>query len=145
MVSLFQFLNHQITGGGLKVPDLTVPLLTRPVAARDHFRFRPLVVIETRDRGFDVEFRHGQRFISHPAGWKDFCRAQSRSSKDSFRFELIGMRNPGMQEKSRFMVSWVPYRNRVAGVWFRHEKPLRFRAGPAGGAAPSAPSGATSL
>jgi len=39
-----------------------------------------------------------------------------------------------MQEKSRFMVSWVPYRNRVAGVWFRQEKPLRFRAGPAGAA-----------
>ena len=45
-----------------------------------------------------------------------------------------------MQEKSRFMVSWVPYRNRVAGVWFRQEKPLRFRAGPAGAApAPSGP------
>ena len=65
-----------------------------------------------------------------------------------------------MQEKSRFMVLWVPYRNGslfrdsspvfapeattrqassptsitngFAGVWFRHEKPLRFRAGPAG-------------
>jgi hypothetical protein len=47
---------------------------------------------------------------------------------------LSGMRNPGMQEQSRFMVSWVPYRNRVAGVWFRQEKPLRFRAGPAGAA-----------
>ncbi len=35
-----------------------------------------------------------------------------------------------MQEKSRLMVSWVPYRNRVAGVWFRQEKPLRFRAIP---------------
>jgi len=39
-----------------------------------------------------------------------------------------------MQEKSRFMVSWVPYRNQVAGIWFRQEKPLRFRAGPAGAA-----------
>jgi len=60
-----------------------------------------------------------------------------------------------MQEKSRFMVSWVPYRNGdlfrdssrrlttsitngFAGVWFRQEKPLRFRAGPAG-AAPARP------
>jgi hypothetical protein len=47
---------------------------------------------------------------------------------------LSGIRNPGRQEKSRFMVSWVPYRNPVAGVWFRQEKPLRFRAGPAGAA-----------
>ena len=51
-----------------------------------------------------------------------------------------------MQEKSRLMVSGVPYyfetphvvsylnTNGFTGVWFRQEKPLRFRAGPAGAA-----------
>jgi hypothetical protein len=64
------------------------------------------------------------------------------------------MRNPGRQEKSWFMVSLSKQRfiqrlltssptsitNGFAGVWFRQEKPLRFRAGPAGSAGAAATS-----
>jgi len=61
MTSFFQLFNHQITGGGFKVADLIVPPLAAPVAARDHFRLRSLVVVETRNRGFNVKPQHTQK------------------------------------------------------------------------------------
>ncbi len=39
-IPFFQFLNHQIAGGGFKFTDLAVPPLASPVGAGDHFRFR---------------------------------------------------------------------------------------------------------
>jgi hypothetical protein len=77
-----------------------------------------------------ISFRGRDSFLQIPPPPQGFVQG----------LNLSGIRNPGGQEKNRFMVSWVPYRNRVAGEWFRHEKPLRFRAGPAGsaGAATSA-------
>ena len=61
VASVFQFLNHQIAGGGFKFADLGVPPLARPVAARNHLRLRSLVVVETWDRGFNVELQHTQK------------------------------------------------------------------------------------
>ena len=74
-----------------------------------------------------ADFWIAMRWIFRAASttFKIFSTSQGTCRKDM----LSGRRNPRRQEKSRFMVSWVPYRNRVAGVWFRHEKPLRFRAG----------------
>ena len=69
------------SSGGLKATDLAVPPLTRPDAARHHFRLRSLVVIETRNRGFDVEFQHRQRLSAILPDGRIFAALKSAGYK----------------------------------------------------------------
>jgi hypothetical protein len=97
VAAFFQFLNHQITGGCVKPVNLIVPPSARPVAARDHFRFRPLIEIEMRDCGFDVELLHGSKSsdTSIPSSRRRI-RGQVRFFKlnaesDFFKVQQIGI------------------------------------------------------
>src|SRR5208282_788853 len=98
-----------VAGGGFKLADLGIPPLARPVAACDHFRFRTLVVIETRDRGFDVEFRHGQRVSATPPGGRIFVALNpAAAARIPSGFEFIRneeSRNAGAKPVHGFMGS----------------------------------------